>query len=57
LAAAEFEIAPNLHKAAFGPDAVIHFTEAHRLDRTNWSHLRQPWPWPTLAGARSTSGT
>ena len=41
LAAAEFELAQHLHRAGFGPDAVIHFTEAHRLDPTNWSYLRQ----------------
>ena len=40
MAAADFEISTCIG-AAFGPDAVIHFTEAHRLDPTNWSYLRQ----------------
>jgi hypothetical protein len=41
LAAAEFELAQHLHLAGFGIDAVPHFKEAHRLDPTNWSYLRQ----------------
>ena len=41
LAAAEFELAQHLHRAGFGIDAVPHFKEAHRLDPTNWSYMRQ----------------
>ena len=41
MAAAEFELAQHLHRAGFGLDAVPHFKEAHRLDPTNWSYLRQ----------------
>jgi hypothetical protein len=41
LASAEFELAQHLHRAGFGLDAVAHFKEAHRLDPTNWSYLRQ----------------
>ena len=41
MAAAEFELAQHLHRAGFGLDVVPHFKEAHRLDPTNWSYLRQ----------------
>ena len=41
MASAEFELAQHLHRAGFGLDAVPHFKEAHRLDPTNWSYLRQ----------------
>jgi hypothetical protein len=41
MASAEFELAQYLHRAGFGVDAVAHFKEAHRLDPTNWSYLRQ----------------
>jgi hypothetical protein len=41
MASAEFEMAQHLHRAGFGLDAVPHFKEAHRLDPTNWSYLRQ----------------
>jgi hypothetical protein len=41
LAAAHFELAQHLHRAGFARDAVPHFQEAHRLDRTNWSYLRE----------------
>jgi hypothetical protein len=41
LAAAEFELGQYLHRAGNGIDAVPHFKEAHRLDPTNWSYLRQ----------------
>jgi hypothetical protein len=41
LAAAHFELAQHLHREGHGLDAVPHFKEAHRLDPTNWSYLRQ----------------
>lgn len=41
MAAAEFELAQHLQLAGLGLDAVPHFKEAHRLDPTNWSYLRQ----------------
>jgi hypothetical protein len=41
MAAAEFELAQHLHRSGRGLDAVPHFKEAHRLDPTNWSYLRQ----------------
>jgi hypothetical protein len=41
MASAEFEIAQHLHRAGEGLDAVAHFKEAHRLDPTNWSYIRQ----------------
>jgi hypothetical protein len=41
LAAAHFELAQHLHRAGSGRDAVPHFTEAHRLDPTNWSYQRE----------------
>jgi hypothetical protein len=41
MSAAEFELAQHLHRAGAGLDAVPHFREAHRLDPTNWSYLRQ----------------
>ena len=41
MASAEFELAQHLHRAGFGLDALAHFKEAHRLDPTNWSYLRQ----------------
>lgn len=41
MAAAEFELAQHLQLGGFGLDAVPHFKEAHRLDPTNWSYLRQ----------------
>lgn len=41
MASAHFELAQHLHRAGFGLDAVAHFKEAHRLDPTNWSYLRQ----------------
>jgi Flp pilus assembly protein TadD len=41
MAAAEFELAQHLHRAGQGLDAVPHFKEAHRLDPTNWTYLRQ----------------
>ena len=41
MASAEFELAQHLHRAGFGLDAVPHFKDAHRLDPTNWSYLRQ----------------
>jgi hypothetical protein len=41
LAAAHFELAQHLHRTGFPRDAVAHFTEAHRLDPTNWSYHRE----------------
>jgi hypothetical protein len=41
LAAAHFELAQHLHRAGLARDAVPHFQEAHRLDPTNWSYLRE----------------
>jgi hypothetical protein len=41
LAAAHFELAQHLHRSGFERDAVPHFTEAHRLDPTNWSYHRE----------------
>jgi hypothetical protein len=41
LAAAHFELAQHLHREGFARDAVVHFQEAHRLDPTNWSYLRE----------------
>jgi hypothetical protein len=41
LAAAHFDLAQHLHRAGFARDAVPHFQEAHRLDPTNWSYLRE----------------
>jgi hypothetical protein len=41
MAAAEFELAQHLHRSGAPRDAVEHFQNAHRLDPTNWSYLRQ----------------
>ena len=41
LAAAHFELGQHLHRSGFARDAVPHFTEAHRLDPTNWSYHRE----------------
>jgi hypothetical protein len=41
LAAAEFELAAQLHIAGHKLDAVPHFQEAHRLDPDNWSYARE----------------
>jgi hypothetical protein len=41
LAAAHFELAEHLHRTGFPRDSVAHFQEAHRLDPTNWSYLRE----------------
>ena len=41
LAAAHFELARHLQQSGFPRDAVPHFQEAHRLDPTNWSYLRE----------------
>jgi hypothetical protein len=41
LAAAHFALGQHLHSTGFGRDAVPHFQEAHRLDPTNWSYLRE----------------
>ena len=56
-AAAEFELGCHLDRAGHKLDAAAHFKEAHRLDPTNWSYLRQASPLPTLSGAKSTTGT
>jgi hypothetical protein len=41
LAAAHFQLGQHLHRSGFARDAVPHFTEAHRLDPTNWSYHRE----------------
>ena len=41
MAAAEFELGQHLQRTGFGFDAVPHFKEAHHLDPTNWTYLRQ----------------
>ncbi len=40
LAAAHFELGQHLHRRGHPLDAVGHFKEAHRLDPTNWSYIR-----------------
>jgi hypothetical protein len=41
LAAAHFDLAQHLHRTGSAREAVPHFREAHRLDPTNWSYLRE----------------
>jgi hypothetical protein len=39
-AAAHFELAMHLYRNGAPEDAIVHFREAHRLDPTNWSYVR-----------------
>ncbi len=52
-AAAHFELAQHLHLAGSHDAAVPHFSEAHRLDPSNWTYKRQAWSLETS----DTTGT
>lgn len=42
-AAAEFELATELHRRGRMAAAIPHFREAHRLQPQNWTYKRQAW--------------
>jgi hypothetical protein len=42
-AAAHFELGTYLQRLGHAADAVVHFTEAHRLQPENWTYKCQAW--------------
>jgi tetratricopeptide (TPR) repeat protein len=51
---AEFALGEYLYKQGKGPDAILHFKEAQRLDPDNWNYKRQAW---ALSDAERDYGT